>query len=48
MSDEPLFMAIRNSDPEFRQTVVDAQASLPDFAGCSARKASLTRASRRV
>ena len=28
---EPLFMAIRDSDPEFRQTVLDAQASLPDF-----------------
>jgi uncharacterized protein YegJ (DUF2314 family) len=29
--DEPLFMAIRDRDPEFRQTVVDAQASLPAF-----------------
>lgn len=29
--DEPLFMAIRDSDPEFRQTVLDAQASLPAF-----------------
>lgn len=31
--DEPLFMAIRDSDPEFRQTVLDAQASLPNFRG---------------
>lgn len=31
MADEPLFMAIRGSDPEFRQTVLDAQASLADF-----------------
>ena len=31
MADEPLFMAIRDTDPEFRQTVVDAQASLPEF-----------------
>lgn len=29
--DEPLFMAIRGSDPEFRQTVLDAQASLQEF-----------------
>ncbi len=28
---EPQFMAIRDSDPEFRQTVLDAQSSLPDF-----------------
>jgi uncharacterized protein YegJ (DUF2314 family) len=31
MAEEPLFMAIRDSDPEFRQTVLDAQASLPEF-----------------
>lgn len=31
MADEPLFMAIRDSDPEFQQTVRDAQLSLPEF-----------------
>lgn len=31
MADEPIFMAIRGSDPAFQQTVRDAQASLPDF-----------------
>jgi uncharacterized protein YegJ (DUF2314 family) len=31
--EEPLFMAIRDSDPEFRQTVLDAQASLQEFRG---------------
>ena len=29
--EEPLFMAIRDSDPEFRQTVLNAQASLHEF-----------------
>lgn len=31
MAEEPLFMAIRDSEPEFRQTVQCAQASLHDF-----------------
>ena len=31
MADEPIFMAIRGSDPAFQQTVRDAQTSLPDF-----------------
>ena len=31
MADEPIFMAIRGSDPAFQQTVRDAQASLPEF-----------------
>jgi uncharacterized protein YegJ (DUF2314 family) len=31
MTEEPLFMAIRETDPEFRQTVVDAQRSLHAF-----------------
>jgi len=31
MTDEPLFMAIRDSDPEVRQTVLDAQRSLNAF-----------------
>jgi uncharacterized protein YegJ (DUF2314 family) len=31
MADEPIFMAIRNSDPAFQQTVRDAHASLPEF-----------------
>lgn len=29
--EEPLFMAVRDTDPEFRQTVVDAQRSLHIF-----------------
>jgi len=31
MADEPLFMAIRDSDPEFQQTVLDSHASLHEF-----------------
>jgi uncharacterized protein YegJ (DUF2314 family) len=31
MADEPVFMAIRDSDPAFQQTVRDAQASLSEF-----------------
>ena len=31
MTDEPLFMALRDSDPAFQQTVRDAQASLAEF-----------------
>jgi uncharacterized protein YegJ (DUF2314 family) len=31
MADEPMFMAIRDSDPAFQQTVRDAQASLAEF-----------------
>ncbi|HEX8472766.1 MAG TPA: DUF2314 domain-containing protein [Pyrinomonadaceae bacterium] len=31
MTDEPLFIAIRDSDPAFQQTVRDAQASLAEF-----------------
>ncbi len=31
MTDEPLFMATRDSDPEFRQTVLNAQRSLNAF-----------------
>lgn len=31
MADEPLFMAIRDGDPELQQAVLDAQASLPEF-----------------
>jgi uncharacterized protein YegJ (DUF2314 family) len=31
MADEPLFMAIRDSDPEFQQTIRDAQDSLAEF-----------------
>ena len=33
MADEPIFMAIRGSDPAYQQTVRDAQASLPEFRG---------------
>lgn len=31
MADEPLFMAIRDSDPAYRQTVRNAQSSLAEF-----------------
>jgi uncharacterized protein YegJ (DUF2314 family) len=31
MPDEPLFMAVAGRDPEFRQTILDAQASLAEF-----------------
>jgi uncharacterized protein YegJ (DUF2314 family) len=31
VADEPMFMAIRESDPAFQQTVRDAQASLAEF-----------------
>src|SRR5262245_19943214 len=31
MADEPLFMAIRASDPAFQQSVRDAQRTLPEF-----------------
>jgi uncharacterized protein YegJ (DUF2314 family) len=31
MSDEPLFMALRESDPEYQQTIADARRTLPEF-----------------
>lgn len=31
MPDEPIFMAVRDGNPEFQRTIRDAQASLPDF-----------------
>jgi uncharacterized protein YegJ (DUF2314 family) len=31
MTDEPLFMAVRDSEPAFQQTIRDAQATLSEF-----------------